>query len=590
MAAIYRGSIEQKARLTSGLILFTFALTHFLNHALGLYGVEAMQEADKWRLYVTRSTIGGIVLAGAAITHILLALKKLALRSTLKMPVWEMAQVILGLSIPLLLIPHMVSMRLSYELFGIETTYFNTLLTVWQKRPYLQSVLLLIVWCHACIGLHFWLRLSDWYVRAFQVMFALAVIIPLAGIAGYMVSGRALEAKTIVTAQYGNSPGRSSDYDAPSTPDYGNYGEVKETNGNNPGQTLADQRKKILELWIDRLSNIFLSLLGLTTAIYTGRQVYRRLGANVVVSYACGPTIRTTAGPALLEISRQHSIPHASVCGGRGRCSTCRVRIEDGADALGPPDSVEERTLASVNAGPNDRLACQIRPSGKLSVIRIIQPTQEAFTSKDFSGSSASGEERELAVLFLDVRGFTAMSAGKLPYDVVFVLNQLFDATGEAIQANGGWIDKYLGDGLMAVFGKESSARVGSRQALRAVRDIDLALDRVNATIGRETGGVIRLGMGLHVGPMILGEIGHSGSAAMTVIGRTVNTASRLEKLTKTKGCQLVISADVVTRADLAVFEFPKQTVEVRGIPEPIDVYCLARARELPEVFSGQDD
>ena len=589
MTALYRGSIEQKVRLITGLILFTFALTHFLNHALGLYSIEVMQIAEKWRFAVTRTLFGSVVLGGAAIIHILLGLKKLAFRSTLKMPFWEAAQVCLGLLIPLLLIPHLVAMRFSYELFGTNTTYLTTLLKVWRGFPIQQSVLLLIVWMHACIGLHFWLRLSKWYEKLFQLMFALAVIIPLAGIAGYAVSSRVLEEKIAIRQLENSLPDESSGYSS-------DYGQSSKETGNGYGYdnlekgydyasegTSQIKPEQVIAQWTDAIEYTFWALLGLCAIIYASRMAWHRYGGQLEIGYAQGPTIRARAGPTLLEISRMNGVPHASVCGGRGRCSTCRVRIEEGGDQLGPRNAVEERTLASVNAGPNDRLACQIRPNHKLSVIRIIQPTATALKNKDYSGSKARGEERELAVLFLDVRGFTSMSAGKLPYDVVFILNQLFDATGEAIQSNGGWIDKYLGDGLMAVFGRESSAELGSRQALRAAREIDIALDEVNNAIGDEAGGGIKIGMGIHVGPLILGEIGHRGSSVMTVIGRTVNAAARLEALTKTMGCQLIISSDVALRAELPPLDQPKETVEVRGIPEPLDVICFSRARDLPE-------
>ncbi len=594
MTALYRGTIEQKLRLITGLILFTFALLHFVNHALGLHSIEAMQQFERVRLVVTRSFPGTIILIGAAITHIVLGLRKQAFRSTLKMPFWEAAQVTLGLTIPLMLIPHLVPMRFSYELFGDDTTYFSTLLKVWRNAPYQQSVLLLVVWIHGCIGLHFWLRLSDWYNKAFQLMFALALIIPLSGLAGYMVASRAQELKiatrqaTEPSATYGK-PGRENTPTGDST----GYERARpRSNASSPGggynyaaaPTKAQQKDAAIDWWIEWLSNIYIAMLVLTASVYGGRMITRRLGAHVEITYALGPTITARIGPTLLEISRMHNLPHASVCGGRGRCSTCRVRVESGGEDLPKRSTLEARTLASANAGPNDRLACQIRPTKKLDVVRILRPTTTGFASRDFSGSKARGEERELAILFLDVRGFTSMSAGKLPYDVVFILNQLFDATGEAIQANGGWIDKYLGDGLMAVFGKEGSAQSGSIQALRAAREIDLALDDVNAAIGEEAGGAIKIGMGLHVGPLILGEIGHTGSSAMTVIGRTVNAAARLEALTKQMQCQLIISTQIAAHAELPPLAYPRKTVQVRGIPEPLEVFCLPRARDLPTI------
>ena len=115
------------------------------------------------------------------------------------------------------------------------------------------------------------------------------------------------------------------------------------------------------------------------------------------------------------------------------------------------------------------------------------------------------------------------------PYDTVFLLNRLFAEIGEAIQLSGGWIDKYLGDGLMAIFGRNETPEISSRQALEAARRIDAALARVNAELKKEIGKKpLRIGIGLHVGPLVLGRIGHQASAALTVIGQTVNVANHL--------------------------------------------------------------
>ena len=208
------------------------------------------------------------------------------------------------------------------------------------------------------------------------------------------------------------------------------------------------------------------------------RGLRRAAGAKVEVTYRGGPIVRVPLGPTLLEISRMSSVPHASVCGGRARCSTCRVGVETGLARLMPPAGAEAVTLASIMAPPHVRLACQIRPREPITVTRLVAPPARAWAR--VATGHRQGIERNLAVLFLDTRGFTMISEKRLPYDVVFILNRLFAEVGEAIERHDGVIDKYLGDGLMALFGAADGADAGCRQALRAARDIDLALDRLN--------------------------------------------------------------------------------------------------------------
>jgi adenylate cyclase len=145
-------------------------------------------------------------------------------------------------------------------------------------------------------------------------------------------------------------------------------------------------------------------------------------------------------------------------------------------------------------------------------------------------------------------------------------------------------IDKYLGDGLMAIFGSASGEAEGCRQALRAARDIDIALDRLNHEIMDEIGRPLRIGMGLDVGRLVVGHIGHADSAALTVIGNTVNSASRLEALTKEKGCQLIVAADVLARGGLASSAFQIENVAIRGQAAQRAVALIKRARDLPEI------
>jgi adenylate cyclase len=359
MTALLRGSMAQRLQLISGLILFAFAATHFLNHALGLIDLETMHTVQQWRWSITRSWPGTIILATALATHITAALIKLARRATFRLPRWELIQIGLGLLIPFLLLPHIVNTRVAHSRFDVNDTYLYELAKLWPASALLQSTLLLIVWVHGCLGLHYWLRLDARYRRALPLFATLSVAVPILALAGFMVAGRAV-------AQLIANP---TDFD-----------QVQALT-RWPAATASDT----LARYRDYVRYAAAATIALVAAAFTWRQGARMAAAKIAVQYAGGPTIKTPAGPTLLEISHMHAVPHASACGGRGRCSTCRVRIEDGLNSLPPPNFAEAFTLSSIAAPRNIRLACQIRPTGDLHVTRLIQTTAIPLALKNHS-------------------------------------------------------------------------------------------------------------------------------------------------------------------------------------------------------------
>lgn len=558
MHVLARGDILQRLRLATGLILFAFAATHFLNHALGLVSLDAMNAMQASRKVVTRSWVGSSILLTAFLVHISLALYRIASRLTWKLPFWELAQIVTGVSIPLFLITHVVYNRGAASLAGTDDTYTYELGNIWPGLAWEHSALLLCVWLHGCIGMHYWLRLSTWYRHAQPALLALAVALPVSALAGFSVAGRQVEAQI-------ERPG--------------GWDRVQTASRAPQGSSVV----RLINLH-DRLQDGFLVLLGLALMVPIARVARRAAAPKVDVTYRGGPVVRVPAGPTLLEISRMKDVPHASVCGGRARCSTCRVAVESGLDDLSAPEDAEAMTLASINAPPDVRLACQIRPHKAITITRLVAPPMRV---RALAGTEMEGTERRLAVLFLDTRGFTKISEARLPYDVVFILNRLFAEVGEAIRRNGGDIDKYLGDGLMAIFGVRDGEDAGCRHALRAARDIDIALDRLNHDLVGEIGEPLRVGMGIDVGPLVVGHIGYADTASMTVIGNTVNAASRLEALTKEKGCQLVAAAEVLRRAGVPTDAFPREEVAIRGFSAPHAISLIARARDLPDTAAS---
>jgi adenylate cyclase len=344
--------------------------------------------------------------------------------------------------------------------------------------------------------------------------------------------------------------------------------------------------------WLRTLSRIeFSALLAVVVACIAWAYGARLVGPKVTIAYSGGPTLKVPQGPTLLEISRAAKVPHASVCGGRARCSTCRVRIDRGASSLPPPTFPESVTLGSIGAPPNVRLACQIRPTESMVVTRLLKAATAGPEAAELEEADSGGVEKSLAVMFVDLRDFTRFSEKRLPFDVVFVLNEFFGVIGAAITEHGGWIDKFLGDGLLAVFGQRVGVEIACRQALRTVRAIDLALDHINAKLEAEIGRPLAVGIGVDAGPLLLGRIGYGEAVDFTVIGNAVNVASRLEALSKEKGFQVVISREVARQAGWEPASEVTMQVPVRGVAEPVEVIGIARGRDLPaSILAYTDD
>ena len=189
--------------------------------------------------------------------------------------------------------------------------------------------------------------------------------------------------------------------------------------------------------------------------------------------------------------------------------------------------------------------------------------------------------DRVAAVLFVDIRGFTRLSEAKLAFDVVYILNAFFAEAGRAVEACGGHVDKYVGDGLMAVFAHDDGLGDAARNALHAVAEIAASLSRVNQRLIREIDAPLSLAMGLHGGPLVSGRIGYGGAAHPTVIGRVVNIASRLETLAKARGVEVALSHICAEAAGLDTAGLEIEAAEIRGLEAAFPVALAPRAADL---------
>jgi adenylate cyclase len=545
-------------RLVSGLILFAYVASHLLNHAVGLWSIPAMQAVFAAFLWVWSPLPGTILLYGAITVHIIIALRAVVLRDRFRdMYPPEIAQLVLGLAIPLLIIDHVIATRGAYEMYDAGSDYISTLNVMWVLAPDLafkQSVALIVAWSHGCIGLHFWLQFKGWYQRAHGLFLAIAVIVPTLALSGFVSAGMEIR-------QRAEQPG---------------WSEWVTTRMKAPEAAETEEMFRLID---DARVGYLLLVLGAFVANGI-RSTYHHRRRSLTLRYGTGEVVRATKGQTILETSRLQGIPHASVCGGRGRCSTCRVRVGIGLDSLQPPSEAEAKVLSRIGAPPNVRLACQTSVVDGLEVTPLLPPHSDTSAARG-GPSYLHGRELEIAVLFADIRGFTTISEERLPYDVVFILNRYFAEMGAAIEGAGGRLDKFIGDGIMALFGVDGDARTGSRQALAAAKAMSERLVELNQSLAGDLTEPLRIGIGLHVGPCIVGEMGYGKVRGLTAVGDTVNTASRLEGLTKDEGVQLIISEALVSTAELPAETGRGTEIEVRGRTRPMAIRCIQDARKL---------
>lgn len=547
-------------RMASGLVLMLYVTSHLANHSLGLVSLDLLENGRLWFLAVWRNPVGTILLYGSLAGHMGLSLWGIFIRRKLSLSLGEGVQHVLGVAIPVLLLGHIIGTRGAETLAGTNDTYVYVLLVMWKYDTsllYYQIPGLLAAWIHGCLGLHFWLRLKPAYRRAVPYLYGAALIIPLLALLGFWQSGR----EVLALAE--------------------NREWLREMSAIIHWPSKA--QVAVLKANTQIASLMPLALAALTLLARGVRALLERRRGTVRVTYPDGREVAAAPGASILEISRIGGIPHASICGGRGRCSTCRVRVRDGGDELPPPSPSERRVLDRVGAPENVRLACQTRPSGDVSVTPLLPPDA---TTRDAHPRSPmlAGQEREIVVLFSDIRSFTEFSEDKLPYDVVFVLNRYFESMGEAVVNAGGYLDKFMGDGIMALFGLRTGPEEACRQAFTAARNMSVSLEELNKSLSNDLDEPIRIGIGLHVGSVIVGEIGYGQASSVTAIGDTVNTASRLEAISKDFTSELVLSEELLAKAGISLDRFPLHDVELRGRSATVSVRVVERAGDLPEI------
>ena len=528
-------------------------------HALGNVSFEAMQWGTRIHDFVWHSVPGTIALYGAFAVHFTLALYALYARRSFRMGAGELVRLLLGFSIIPLLLHHFAAERYVYSAFDVTRRYDVTLASFFYFVPFWgwrQVTVLLVAWTHGCLGVHYWLRARSNYHKFAPVLLASATLLPVLALLGIWQGTRHLFAQWQLHPELLQMTVRD--------------GHMRDPNVGGPSWDLEAQ-----------LYWIYGVLLALVCVAWGTRWLLERRRGLINIAYPGGRVVRVPIGYAVLDASRRASIPHAAICGGRGRCTTCRIRVLRGVDTLSPASASEQALLDRLHAGPSVRLGCQLRPRSDTAVLPLLPPDIGASESRRRDYSEASDIERFVAIMFVDIRKSTALVEKRLPYDVVFLLNHFFDAVAGAVVDTGGMPNQFVGDGMMAIFGIHSGPREACSQALAAAQLIHSRLADMNRTLADELPEPIAIGVGLHAGNVILGEIGYRDRFLLAAIGDSVHVAARLQELTKDYGCQLVVSDIVASTAKVEMSEFPVREVSVRGRAEPLVVRIVGAMNEL---------
>ncbi|VIO78518.1 Adenylate cyclase 2 [Bradyrhizobium ivorense] len=560
-----RGVGLRQVRLVSGAIMFAYLVSHFLNHALGNISVDAMMIGVHYHTMFWQFLPVAILFYGACLVHTALGIWALYQRREFRWKAIEPLQLALGLSIPMLIIAHIVGVRLGQALYGHEKLYPQELYTFFIASPnrlWTMLAVLVIAWVHGCIGLYFWLRLRAFFKRAAPLLLAAAVLIPTLAMLGIYQGGRA------TLSDYDDADWRKQEL---SVAKFG---------------TAA--QGKMLDSITDYLTYGYLGLLGLVLVARAGRALLERRGGMIALSYGNGRTLRVPKGLSVLEASLRYNVPHASVCGGRARCSTCRIRIIGDHAALPEPSPREAFVLHRVGSDdPSIRLACQLRPNADLTFFQLFLPhTMSANAHADHP--ARVGQERYLVSMFVDMRGSTQLAEKRLPFDTVFIVNRFLGAVSQAVLEAGGRPNQFIGDGMLALFGLTTGREEACRQALRAAALIAANIDELNQFLSHDLHQPIRFGIGIHGGEVIVGDIGYRDHMVFTALGDAVNVAARLQDMTKSLACEAVISDEVRALAGVAEDALPAQEVAIRGRNEPMLVRAVESTRGLSALVADR--
>ncbi|MCX4029344.1 2Fe-2S iron-sulfur cluster binding domain-containing protein [Endozoicomonas sp. SM1973] len=541
---------QAKLRIISGLTLFAFVLTHLLNHAAGIISFQTQNQWQQWLLGPWQTDIGKVILLSAFVIHALNAVYSIYQHNSLKLAKWQLAQLITGLAIPFLLIEHIAGTFVAEELLRVNHEYMSVLAIFWHvdtTKAVTQVITLLVVWTHGCLGVHYWLRVHASYRKYQTSLLGIAVLIPTLALAGFISAGQQLLrdfSEEILLMHLAEA--------------------------NITADTTAT-----ISSWVSQ-GRWLLAAIILFPFVLRWLKRWLQQQATATITLANGQHIPLNREVTLLDNLRQYNISHAAVCGGRARCTTCRVRVLEGIDYIPPPSPLEQQALTKIKAPRDVRLACQSRPKGAITIQPLLAP--KASPEESLKPGGLEGQEQEVAILFLDLRESTRLAEQRLPYDVLFILNQFFSEMTEALTQTQGHYAQFAGDGLMALYGIHGdNPQRACRQALKGAKTMLEKLDRLNRRVASELDKPLQIGIGLHFGRAIVGSMGPPTAEMVSAIGDDVNVAARLEGLSKQYQAPVIISAALAQQAGIKPPVTALHQASLKGRQDLVSCYALTK-------------
>jgi adenylate cyclase len=347
-------------RLLTGLVLMAFVTGHMINLMLGMHSLAAMESARPWLMGPWRSIAGQGLLVCSALVHLALGVYAISARRSMALSKTDLVQLCLGLATPPLLLNHAVVMHMAGEVSpNFDATFGQMLAVYWSFSPgyaFQQLGVVMVVWIHAAIGLYSWLVLKPVWKRIGGLVLPVLFALPVLALLGFAEAGR----------------------------------EVLEKLAGDPAwrEHITANLKRVVAVTnpLEGFQTIFLLVYGALVIVALGvfgARLLRDRYQHVTVAYDGGSSARGRRGLSILELSRLNDVPHAHVCSGRGRCGTCRVRIESGAESVSPMSEAERATLVRVGASAAERLACQARVTGSgVAVKRVLAPYADASAAR----------------------------------------------------------------------------------------------------------------------------------------------------------------------------------------------------------------
>ena len=256
-------------------------------------------------------------------------------------------------------------------------------------------------------------------------------------------------------------------------------------------------------------------------------------------------------GMTLLDASIESKIPHLHECGGNGKCTTCRVRVISGMENLSPKTRKEVAMSMNRRWDPTLRLACQSKVKGDVTIQRLIWSNAEVNSLQKETVPEGTADERDIAILFCDLRNYTKLSSRNESFDIAYLLNRFYTELGEPILMNNGIIYQYVGDEIVGVFGTEGgNPEKNCSDAIRAAIGMRYAIERLNKIELKDFDIELKIGVGINYGKAYVGHLGHPTHRQFSVIGDPVNVASRIQGQTKNTGSDILISKAIYYNSD----------------------------------------